>query len=110
MVRLKRFLTVAALALAAHPVAAADANRLERIFEGKEPGEPASFLVVLRDQADLSGAETITDRNERRRFVFEALQATADATQADLRRGLAGAGVRFRPFYMVNMIEVEGDR
>jgi serine protease AprX len=86
------------------------ADPLDAIFAGKGPGETASFFLVLRSQADLSGADAIASAPERRRFVFEALRSTAEATQADLRARLADAGVRFRPFFLVNMIEVEADR
>ncbi len=81
-----------------------------RLFAGKAEGERASFLVVLRERADLSGASTIPDRLARRRFVYETLRAHAEATQAPLRQQLARAGVPFRPHFLVNMIEVEGDR
>src|SRR5712692_625010 len=46
-----------------------------RIFAGRAAFERASFLVVLRDQADLSGAESIADSTERVRFVYESLRA-----------------------------------
>ncbi len=79
------------------------------IFRAKATGERASFLVVLRDRADFDGSEAIADRADRRRFVFETLRERAEASQAPLRRWLAHAGVRFRPHYLVNMIEVEAD-
>jgi serine protease AprX len=80
-----------------------------RIFAGRVLGERASFLVVLREQADLSAASAIPDRLPRRRFVYETLHAHAEASQAPLRGHLARAGVVFRPHFLVNMIEVEGD-
>jgi subtilisin family serine protease len=89
--------------------AAVEARMDPRIFAGKAEGERAEFLVVLRDQADLSAAAAIGDRAERRRFVYEALRARAEATQAPLRERLARAGVRFRPHFLVNMLEVESD-
>jgi subtilisin family serine protease len=52
----------------------------------------------------------LNGRSERRRFVYEALRATAEATQADVRRRLAEAAVPFQAFYLVNMIEVSSDR
>ena len=109
MTRLKILALVLALALCARP-GAADSNALDSIFAGRTPGETASFFLVLRSQSDLSGAEAITSAPERRRFVFEALRSTAEASQAELRRELSEAGVRFRPFFLVNMIEVEADR
>jgi serine protease AprX len=84
------------------PVAAA-------IFRGREAGERASFLVVLREKADLSGAAAIEDRGARRRFVYEALRATADASQAPIAERLEREGVPFRRHTLVNMLEVEAD-
>ncbi len=89
---------------------AADAKVDPRIFAGKAAGQPASFLVVLREQADLSGAEALTDKSEKGRFVFEALRAQAEVSQGPLLARLEAAGVPFRSFYLVNMIEVEGNR
>lgn len=109
MIRLKTLLLLLLLGAAARPSFGADAAVLDRIFAGKADGETASFLVVLRDQADLAGAATLPGP-ARRRFVFEALRATADASQTGLRRRLEGAGVRFQSFYLVNMILVESDR
>lgn len=81
-----------------------------RIFEGKAEEEPASFLLVLREQADLSGAATLSTRAEKAQFVYQALNSQAEVTQAALRERLAGSGATFRPYYLVNMIEVRGTR
>jgi serine protease AprX len=89
---------------------AADAKIDPRIFARKAERETASFLVVMREQADLSGAQSIHDRAERVRFVYEALRAQAEISQAPLRARLDAAGVAYRPFFLVNMLEVEGDR
>ena len=89
---------------------AADGSVDPRIFAGKAAGERASFLVVLREQADLSGAEALTEKAEKGRFVFEALRAQAEVSQGPLLARLGAAGVPFRSFYLVNMIEVEGNR
>jgi subtilisin family serine protease len=91
-------------------VLAADAKVDPRIFAGKAAGEPASFLVVLREQADLSGAEALTEKGEKGRFVFDALRAQAEVSQGPLLARLEAAGVPFGSFYLVNMIEVEGNR
>ncbi|MGE5414752.1 MAG: S8 family serine peptidase, partial [Syntrophomonadaceae bacterium] len=103
-------LAIAPLIVAAtQAAAAANASVDARIFEGKAAGEHASFLVVLREPADVSSATSIADRAERRRFVYENLRAHAEQTQAPLRRRLEAAGVRFRPHWLVDMLEVEGD-
>jgi subtilisin family serine protease len=98
-----------ALFLAASVASAAE--KLDaRIFAGKGPEETASFLVVLRDAADLSAAAALTTKEEKGRYVFDALTAHAELTQAPLRARLEAAGVPFRSFFLVNMIEVRGRR
>ncbi|MFN2634029.1 MAG: S8 family serine peptidase, partial [Thermoanaerobaculia bacterium] len=98
------------LGIAASSAAAGRAPLDERIFAGKARGEDASFLVVLRDEADLSAAAAISDRVARVRFVYEALSAQAEVSQAALRARLSALGVTFQPFFLVNMIEVRAPR
>ncbi len=98
------------LLLAGESFAAAQARLDPRIFAGKAAGKTASFLVVMREQADLSGAEALPSKDEKGRFVFEALRAQAETTQAPLRAALDAAGVRYRSFYLVNMLEVRTSR
>lgn len=108
----ERYSAVAlSLALAAMSSGArASAPVDSRIFAGKGPGETASVLVVLREQADLSAVATIADPAERRRFVFEALRAQAEISQRPLVERLRRSGTRHRAFYLVNMVEVHADR
>ena len=89
---------------------AADSRIDPRIFAGKAAGEPASFLVVMRRQADLSGADAFIGKAEKGRFVFEALAAQAEVSQVSLRALLDGEGISYRSYYLVNMVEVEATR
>ena len=98
------------LGLAARAAAAGRVPVDERIFAGMAPGEEASFLVVLRDEADLASAVSIPDRVTRLRFVYDALSAQAEVSQARIRARLAGRGIAFQPFFLVNMIEVRAPR
>jgi len=107
---MKRSLVFGLLLVAADFLFAAGASLDPRIFAGKAAGEPASFLVVMREQADLSGAEAFAEKAQKGRFVFEALRAQAEVSQGPLLARLEAAGVPFRSFYLVNMIEVEGNR
>lgn len=91
-------------------LAAAESKLDPRLFAGRAEGETASVLVVMREQADLSGAEAFSDKAEKSRFVFEALSSQAAATQAPLRARLDAAGIPYRSFYLVNMIELKADR
>jgi serine protease AprX len=101
-------LSMSYIGMASAAVAAAPVD--PRIFAGKGPGETASVLVVMREQADLSAVETIADPEERRRFVFQALRAQAEISQRPLVERLRRSGTRYRAFYLVNMLEVEADR
>jgi serine protease AprX len=110
MIRRTLLQTLILMSAAAGTAIAADSAALDRIFAGRAAGEKASFLVVLRPQADLSGAARLTDRTERRRFVFEALRSTADSSQQDLLERLRTAGAPHQAFWLVNMVAVQGDR
>ena len=65
-------------------------------------------FVILKDQADVSAASRIQDPVARRRWVYQALVAHAERTQADLRGLLDRAGVAYTPYYLVNALEVQG--
>lgn len=73
-----------------------------------EPAEQGSFIVYLRDQADLSAAYGISDWAERGRFVYRTLAEHAERTQRSLRAELGARGLTYRPFWIVNAIQVEG--
>lgn len=66
------------------------------------------FLIIMTEQADLQDAETIDDLIKRRTFVTDRLINTASQTQAPVRQALDSARLDYRPFYIINMIEVEG--
>ncbi|HIE38281.1 MAG TPA: DUF11 domain-containing protein [Anaerolineales bacterium] len=86
------------------------ANIAPRVWEETADGGETTFLVILREQADLAGAARIAGRATRGRFVVERLRATASRTQVGLRRLLEARGVPHRSFYVVNMLTVTGDR
>src|ERR1043166_1827750 len=69
----------------------------------------AEYLVVLSDQADLSGAAALRTRNEKGRYVRDVLWSKAQRSQAPILKMLRDRGVEHRSFYVVNMILVKGD-
>lgn len=73
-------------------------------------GAETSVLVVLEEQADLSGGSELSDPEARRRAVYERLRQTAVRSQAGLRRALNRQGVNYRSFYVANMIALRGNR
>jgi len=66
------------------------------------------FLIIMEEQADMSGAAEMDDLIDRRTFVRDQLIETANRTQAPVREALDAAGLDYRPFYIINMIEVKG--
>ncbi|MBK8835368.1 MAG: S8 family serine peptidase [Anaerolineae bacterium] len=73
-------------------------------------GGKAEFLVVLKEQADLSGAALLNSRLEKTRFVVARLREAANRSQNPVIEALKAAGAPARPFYVVNAILTTGDR
>lgn len=72
-------------------------------------GAEAEFLVVLTQQADLSGAAALTTKQAKGRFVYATLWRTAQVTQAPLLAWLQANAIPHRSYYLVNLIWVKGD-
>jgi len=66
------------------------------------------LFVILRDQADVSSASAIADRDQRTAFVYTTLTQQAEQSQAVLRKELDRLGIHYKPYYLVNAIEVDG--
>jgi len=72
------------------------------------PGE-TDFLVVLTEQADLSGTARLTTKLEKGTYVFQKLTEVAKRSQSALLRSLGEQGITHRPFWITNMILVRGN-
>src|SRR5438093_671621 len=72
-------------------------------------GQQAEYLVVLSDQADLSGANELATKQEKGRFVRDALWEKAQSTQGPILKMLAERKMEHRSYYIVNLIWVRGD-
>jgi hypothetical protein len=79
-----------------------------RILSDLAADGSADFIVVMAEQADLSGASAIRDWDARGQYVWDRLAATAERTQASLRGQLATAGLTYRPFVASNGLLVYG--
>ncbi len=80
------------------------------VFAGEPGFANDGFLIILEEQADLSAARSILDREERLQYVYDTLVETAGRTQAPLRAELDELGVSYRPYYIINMIRVDERR
>jgi serine protease AprX len=88
----------------------AEAKVAPWVWSRTEASQQTEFLVVLADQADLSGAASLATKAEKGRFVYDTLRAVAVREQKTLLAELAARGVEYRPFYIVNAVWVRGDR
>src|SRR5205823_10689315 len=73
-------------------------------------GQQAEFFVVLADQADLSGAAALPTKNEKGRYVYDALWNKSQTTQGPILQWLRERGLEHQSFYIVNAILVKGTR
>lgn len=74
------------------------------------PGfSPNGLVVVLKEQADLSGAAELSTRAERLDYVYKELTSTAERSQVQLRAELDQRGIAYRPYYLINEIEIRGN-
>lgn len=78
------------------------------------PDAQSSFLVILKDQLDVqdvlfqAGVQS-ESRIVRAATIYKVLSEHAVSTQKQLVSLLEARGASYNPFYIVNMIEVEGD-
>ena len=110
---------VGTIAVSRQPAVAAGAGGSHALQPGKiaswvidhtANGQHAEFFVVLADQADLSGAASLSTKAEKGRFVYETLRSKSQSTQEPILQWLRDRGLEHRSFYIVNAILVKGNR
>ena len=80
------------------------------VIEHTANGQQAEFMVVLADQADLRRAAALPTKNEKSRYVHDALWNKSQATQGPILQWLRERGLEYHSFYIVNAILVKGSR
>ncbi len=78
------------------------------VTEHTADGKQAEFMVILADQADLSGAALLKTKKEKGRFVRDALWNKKQTTQGSLLKWIEGRKLEHRSFYIVNAVWVKG--
>lgn len=105
---------VSALALAPSPQSLsqqADISKIApQVLRTTERNAETEFLVLLNEQADLSGAAQQSTRLARIQYVRDQLMAVASRTQGPLVAQLQAQGRPHRGFYIANAIWVKGNR
>jgi subtilisin family serine protease len=102
-------LAVAAVAAAvAHGDSSSWADKVDSsVLEAAALGQ-VEFLVLLEEQADLSGAAALATKEEKGRYVFERLTRVAGASQAPVVAELDRLGAKHQEFWIVNTIWATG--
>jgi subtilisin family serine protease len=77
------------------------------LLELLQNGETSRALVVFAEQADVTAARGLPGKAEKGRYVFDATRAVANRTQAGVRALLDTMGVKYRAYYVANVIAVE---
>jgi subtilisin family serine protease len=116
MAREKKFLRVVVTvvflftAFWSNPVSARD--KIDpRVLQDAQDGQIAHFLLYLNQQAHPGNAAAAArDRDQRGQVVFEALRNTAASTQPAVRAQLDALGLKYRAYWIANVIAVEGNR
>ena len=80
------------------------------VLQHTEDGKQAEFLVVLADQADLSGAQALRTKQEKGRYVRDMLLNKAQATQGPILTWLRQRNIEHRSYYVVNFIWAKANR
>src|SRR5206468_5744220 len=111
---------IAAMAAIASSRATSQGNSLEQtasatkiapwVMEHTANDQQAEFFVVLADQADVGGAAALPTKNEKGRYVYDALRNKSQASQGPLLQLLRERGLEHQSFYIVNAILVKGSR
>lgn len=78
------------------------------VIEHTTQGQKAEFMVIMADQADLSGAALLATKAEKGRFVRDALWNKKQATQGSIINWLKEHKLEYRSFYIVNALWVKG--
>ena len=89
-------------------IATSLASLLIYFFAGQPGFYGEQLFVILHDQADLSQAASISNREDRLRYVYTTLTQHAETTQADLRATLDRLHIEYQPYYLLNSMQVKG--
>ncbi len=72
-------------------------------------GEALDFLVILKNQKDVSASQNFKTKEARGNFVFEKLKQNAQADQKNILKVLTNEQAPFKSFFIINAIQVKGN-
>jgi PKD repeat protein len=93
-------------------VAASHEKAMEKlhwwVLDHTKDGAKAEFFIIMKDQADVSQADQLQTKFEKGWFVYRTLTEKAETTQKPIRDILDARGVKYRVYFIVNAVFVEG--
>ncbi|MCB0397357.1 MAG: S8 family serine peptidase [Flavobacteriales bacterium] len=84
-------------------------SKVDQSLFSQTTAEQIPFMVVMKEQADVSGAYQLKTKEEKGAYVYHLLKETAERSQQALRKELDDAGITYQSFFMVNTILVHGN-
>jgi subtilisin family serine protease len=81
-----------------------------KVMRDTADGKSTTFMVILRDRADLRPAAALPTKAAKGRFVFDTMTAFAARTQAPLKAILDSMGATYRSHWALNALVVTGAR
>jgi subtilisin family serine protease len=103
-------LTALLFSLVPLPTTNAEPARVDSsVWRVLEAEGQADILVILTEQADLSGARALATKEEKGWYVYRQLTATAERAQPPLLAYLDRRGVPYQSYWIRNMIRVQAD-
>ncbi|MFN8483372.1 MAG: S8 family serine peptidase [Anaerolineae bacterium] len=105
-------LVAASVAQAQGPMPPAGKSGLNKVAPqvlAAAKGGPAEFLVMLSQQADLSGASALAAPDARRQYVYDRVREVAEKSQDGVIRDVAASGAAYQRFALTNALLVRGD-
>lgn len=84
-------------------------NKIDTKLMQKPPGICQDIVIVLKAQADISAVKDIKGKEAKATFVYNLLYQNAIETQKEIIQILKDNKIRFRSYYIVNMIAASCD-
>jgi serine protease AprX len=81
-----------------------------RVLNETVRGNATEALIVLSEQANLAAAASLPTKAAKGRYVVDTLREVASRTQAPIVALLNKRGIPYQSFWVVNMIQVKGNR
>ncbi|WUT00709.1 S8 family serine peptidase [Streptomyces sp. NBC_00708] len=92
------------------PAAAVSAKIDSALTSAVRNGKDATFYVVLKDQADLSGAKKQKTHAKKAKAAYGELRSHAESSQKSLNAFLDKKKVGHQDFWIANTVKVTGDQ